>query len=75
MPLERAGRLWCRGCRQDYMVVATVDGRIVSRTPETVPIACPNCKRVARVFLPIGIAPPVTAVYSLEDWESKVPRR
>lgn len=53
------------------MVVAARDRRTDSRTPDAVPIVCPNCKRVSRVFLPAGMAPPVTAVFSIETWQKK----
>jgi len=53
------------------MVVGASDRRTESRTYDAVPIACPNCKRVNRVYLPFGIAPPVTAVFSIESWQKR----
>jgi hypothetical protein len=54
------------------MVIATVDRRTKRPiTRETEPVACPHCKRVARVFLPEGVMAPISAVYTVAQWDEQ----
>jgi hypothetical protein len=71
MPLERAGRFCVSGVGRIFMVVATSEPRMAARTPDAVPVACPNCKRLNSVYLPFGMAPPIATVFTIEDWHKK----
>jgi hypothetical protein len=61
---ENSGRVWCRHCRRQFVVVA--QPRRTPGTPIPEVIACPYCSQLRRYILPDDIEGPVDAVLPVE---------
>ena len=66
-PDQAKGRLTCRPCGKDFIVIGGRDPNVhPMMTPLVELLACPHCKTARRMMLPVGVTPPIVRVEAVE---------